>query len=41
MYGYSFKFIVKEFLSDKYRDFFDRLCLKFGVVDEGEVRSFY
>lgn len=41
MYGYSFKFIVKEFLSDKYEAFFDRLCLKFGVRSKGEVRDFY
>lgn len=41
MYGYSFKFIVKEFLSDKYSEFFKRLCLKFGVLNRAEVRDFY
>jgi hypothetical protein len=41
MYGYSFKFIVKEFLDDKYKSFFDKLCLKFGVLDKQEVRDFY
>jgi hypothetical protein len=33
MYGYSFKFIVKEFLSDRYKGFFDKLCAKFGLTN--------
>ena len=41
MFGYSLKFIIKEFLSDKYKAKFDQYCLKFGVLDQQEVRDFY
>lgn len=41
MYGYSFKFIVKDFLSEKYSIQFQKLCSRFGVTDAQDVRDFY
>jgi hypothetical protein len=40
MYGYSFKFILKAFLSNDYKAFFQKLCAEEGV-DGDRVREFY
>jgi hypothetical protein len=41
MYGYSFKFIVKAYLSIEYSAIFNKLCAKYGVIDKGLAREFY
>jgi hypothetical protein len=41
MYGYSFKFIVKEFLSPKYEPFLNKLCDKFETRSRTSVKEFY
>lgn len=40
MYGYSFKRIIRELLSDKYRRFLTKLCIKHGVSAK-DIVSFY
>lgn len=41
MCGYSFKFVIKEFLSTKYEPFFDKLCDRWNVTNKKEVKDYY
>lgn len=41
MYGYSFKHVIRELFSERYRRFLIKLCIKHGVSHPKDIISYY